>query len=443
MQRSGWGELVAWRRGVFVDVLAAVATTAQRMRRALADADAILAAYDNLPRSTPDDERFRRLRQGERLLTTSPTSTLPDRPAQLRATLRNRRRDFADRVDDLDRLGRTSRTTLSGLLDDVDEQLPLSDVDPAGLDLTPAGDRVVAFGRELLSRTLALRTEIAERLLAADAALGEHDRAVTGPDRVRAATEALQALLGPDVLVVAEFALSEDLADELGRARRDSDDLVEHLTEAPVRRDFPVDDWLHGVARVRDMPRLWERVVLLSNALRAEDGPFGRPDGSEPRLHPIQLPFRRDDHWLGLEFAAGTEITEDKLLFTAHYADDPRPDDGPLSGLLFDEWTEVIPAPRETTGIALHADSPDSEPPQAMLLVSPPVRAGTWRFDDLVAAVIDTFDLARTRLVEPAHLDHSAYAQLLPATVMSATRQPITISTDLAVANVRWKADHD
>ncbi|HEY2673165.1 MAG TPA: hypothetical protein VGJ07_22745, partial [Rugosimonospora sp.] len=60
--------------------------------------------------------------------------------------------------------------------------------------------------------------------------------------------------------------------------------------------------------------------------------------------------------------------------------------------------------------------------------------------DDLLAAIAETYELARLRAVEPEHLDDTAYAQLLPATVMSATRHPITISTDLAVANLRWKA---
>jgi hypothetical protein len=184
--------------------------------------------------------------------------------------------------------------------------------------------------------------------------------------------------------------------------------------------------------------------VLLSDALRGEDWLLGNdPDHEEPILRPVQLPFRPNDHWLAMELAAGATVDEDRLLFTAHYADDPGHGSGPACGLLFDEWTEVLPAERETTGIAVHADSPDSEPPQSMLLVVPPARTGTWQFDDLVAAVNETFDLARTRLVEPAHLDDTGYAQLLPATVLSATRQPITISTDLATANTRWKADHD
>lgn len=98
-----------------------------------------------------------------------------------------------------------------------------------------------------------------------------------------------------------------------------------------------------------------------------------------------------------MEFAPGADLTEDRLLVTAHYATQPSRNADSECGLLF----------------------------------------------DVIAAVNETFDLAKTRLVEPVHLDDTGYAQLLPATVLSATRQPITISTDLAIANTRWKADHE
>ena len=444
MVRSGWGELTAWRRGMFVGTLADVAATADRMARALAEADTLLSAYDALPNTTSDVERFRQLRAVERLLTTTPDPDPPDRPNNFRGDLRRLRNEFADRVGELRDIASTDEDTLSGLLDAVADQLRLSDVDLTGLDLTPVLDKVVAFGVELLSRARALAAEIAGRMTAAAAALAEANQAGTDPDEARATIDALRALLGEDVLVVPEYTLTEDLGDDLHDAFDDSDDLVRHLTQAPVSRDFPVDDWLHGVARVRELPRLWERVVLLSDALRDRDGLLGDdPDDVEPILHPVQLPFRTNDHWLAMELAAGATIDQDRLLFTAHYAEDPSRGDGPSCGLLFDEWTEVLPVDRETTGIAVHADSPDSEPPQSMLLVVPPVRTGTWQIGDLVAAVTETFDLARTRLVEPAQLDGTGYAQLLPATVLSATRRPITISTDLATANARWKADHD
>ncbi|MGW4523638.1 hypothetical protein [Amycolatopsis sp. NPDC004378] len=436
--RSGWGELVAWRRGVFSAVLAAVAAVADRMAGALAAANALLTAYDALPKSTPDAERIRLLRQAERLVATTPVLD-PKTPNEFRSTVRHKRDDFADRLHDLQGIAGTGTSTLSDLLHDVARLLPLTAFDPTGLDLTPVQDQVVAFGLELLSRARALQTEVTGRLAAAATALTAFDQAVTPADRTKSAIEALRAMLGTDVLVVPEYALPGPLAADLHDALDDSDDLVKHLTQAPLNRDFPVDDWLHGIARVREMPRLWERVVVLSEALRGDDD-F---DDGTTLLQPIQLPLRSNDHWLGLEFAAGADLTEDRLLFTAHYATEPARNADSECGLLFDEWTEVIPADKETTSIAVHADSPDSEPPQAMLLVTPPVKTGTWAADDLVAAVNETFDLAKTRLVEPVHLDDTGYAHLLPATVLSATVQPITISTDLAIANSRWKADHE
>jgi hypothetical protein len=444
MVRSGWGELTMWRRGVFTDVLAAAADAAARLGRTLADADAQIVKYDALPASTSDADRFRLLQQIERLLTTKPTNPPPAKAAQLRMIVGNRRSAFNTRMQSLKQEAKTTRTTLSGLLAEIAAQPPLTDFDPTGLDLTPLQDRVVTYGQDLLDRALALRTDIVGRLAAADKALGDYDKAVLGADQVRAGTDALKALLGEDVLVVPEFTPSTQLASDWKKARADSDKLIAHLTQAPVKRDFPMDDWVHGVARVREKPRLWEKSVLLADALRGSGGLLGNLlDSQEPALVPIQLPYRPNDHWLGMEFAVGAAITEDKLLFTAVYATDPPLPAVSRCGLVFDEWTEVVPADRETTGIAVNVDRPDSEPPQAMLLVTPPAKTGTWLFDDLVAAVNETFDLAKTRAVEPAHLDDTAYAQLLPATVMSATRQPITISTDLSIANLRWKADHD
>ncbi|GAA4368105.1 hypothetical protein GCM10023088_16690 [Actinomadura verrucosospora] len=438
MVRSGWGEAAGWRRDRYTEVLAAVDEVAGRMAKALADANALIAAYDALPAATVAPERFRLLERIERLLTTTPTAPRPNTPQRLRSIINNRRQVFQNKLRDLREVAGTGQKTLSGLLAEVAALLPLTGLDPAGLTLSPHQDLVVAYGKELLDRARALQAEIVERLAATDAALIEHDAAVPGPDRVEAALDTLKALLGEDVLAVPQYTPSAALASDWKKARDDSGDLIEHLEDAG--RDFPVDDWLHGIARVREKPRLWEQVTILSDALRRDGGLLGHlPGFEEPELVPIQLPYRTDDHWLAMEFAPGTTLDEDRLLFTAHYAAKPTPPTVDFCGLLLDEWTEVIPAQKETTGIALHYDKPDSEPPQAMLLVTPPTRTGTWNADDLVAALHETYDLMKARAVEPAHLDETAYAHLLPATLVSAASKPITIGTDFATNNLRGK----
>jgi hypothetical protein len=79
------------------------------------------------------------------------------------------------------------------------------------------------------------------------------------------------------------------------------------------------------------------------------------------------------------------------------------------------------PGPQHTTAAAINFDRPSQDPPQAMLLLTPAPWDGQWSWDDLVQGVLDTFDLARIRTVEPGDLDAIPLAQFSPATVASVT----------------------
>jgi hypothetical protein len=102
---------------------------------------------------------------------------------------------------------------------------------------------------------------------------------------------------------------------------------------------------------------------------------------------------------------------------------------------LLDEWTEVLPMENETTGIGFHYDRPNSEPPQVLLLVTPPAFTGSWQWDDLVDTLHETFALARQRAVEPAQVDATSLNRLLPATLMALTLREVSISGDLSINN--------
>jgi hypothetical protein len=128
------------------------------------------------------------------------------------------------------------------------------------------------------------------------------------------------------------------------------------------------------------------------------------------------------------------------LLYTAHYSAGTFDPGARQVGLLLDEWTEVIPAADRDTGITFNFDRPDSEPAQAMLLVTPATASGSWQWEDLVGALNETLDLARVRAVEPAQLDALVYARFLPATVMAVSLYGITITTALAAANGVFRA---
>jgi hypothetical protein len=139
-----------------------------------------------------------------------------------------------------------------------------------------------------------------------------------------------------------------------------------------------------------------------------------------------------------MEFGADDEETEkalqkvflenDHLLYTAYYHQPPSPGQ-PQCGLLLDEWTEIIPTEQETAGMTFHYDRPNSEPPQTLLLVTPPQFQDSWSWKDLVDALHETLDEAKLRAVEPQQIDKagSGYANFLPATISMVTKHPISM----------------
>jgi hypothetical protein len=197
-------------------------------------------------------------------------------------------------------------------------------------------------------------------------------------------------------------------------------------------RRLAVDEWMQGVAAVRAPSRLLDELHTHAALFDREPLP----------LEPLQLPFDKKAHWIAMEYPeVPIELLDDPNVFVprgeflsivqelpaGHDADDAQ------AGLLIDEWSEVIPNRFETTGIAAHYDQPNTEPPQCVLVAVSPTIKGRWEWNDLVDTLIDTFDRAKRRAVEPDFLRITPYAQLLPAVLSTFTSFPFgTISTNLA-----------
>jgi len=182
-----------------------------------------------------------------------------------------------------------------------------------------------------------------------------------------------------------------------------------------------VEEWLQGVARVRERMGVLEAVCILTDVFA----------GPEIMLAPLQLPFRSTDHWVAVEYPSTFAPSGDHLSLVQVLPAPTFDVAADQSGLVVDEWTERIPGKAETTGIAVHYDQPSSEPPQALLLAITPRETGRWRWDDLVAILHDTLDRATKRGVEPDHLAATAYAQLVPAVLAAVSSQRFaTIGAD-------------
>lgn len=428
MPSAGWGFAYDWRKAAFTDLMARVQTLVDRWTKKLADYDAKIAAYDVLPAGTSDDARFRALRAAEIDIATALTP-LPATPALLRSALDAKRVTFAARLGQFKNVVATADPSFANALAAV-SAIATADLDAQPFDLTAFGDRTVTFAGDLASNLTGQQAAIDKRRGAVKTQLDNAAAAAASSDQVAALTAAAKALLGSDFQVYPEFTLGAAQGSEWANALNYSTSgaLTNYLTTA-ANVDFPVDEWLYGAARVRPNMRSWEQLLMLTAA-------FGQP---VPALVPAQFPYEPTAPWIALPFPPDYALTSDHLLYTAQYST-PFDRSKRQCGILLDEWSEVIPSTDHDTGLTFNFDRPNNEAPQSFLLVTPATATETWQWADLVDALNETLDLAKTRAVEPVHIDNTAYSRFLPATIMAATLYGISITTALAASNGLFRA---
>ncbi|WP_297335952.1 hypothetical protein [Algoriphagus sp.] len=184
--------------------------------------------------------------------------------------------------------------------------------------------------------------------------------------------------------------------------------------ESPLRHlsgESDLVDWWAEISHVRKPMSQLESVSMLGELLYED--PL--------HLKPVQLPWDMDnlpplsdrDYWFGAAFPDSYQPDGDRLslLILGHQKVEEK-----CVGLVLDEWTELIPIAKQTTGIAFHFNQPDARAPQSLLLAVPGEKNGTWDFEELAHCVEEALSLSKLRAVEPEHVEESMYSQLLPAT---------------------------
>lgn len=290
--------------------------------------------------------------------------------------------------------------------------------------------RLVSLQEDIETALKNIQKSVTDKLVTCADLIQKANAATVNSDKISLLQSAFKKLLGEDALVLTHFRLAEQEGNAFESSFTNSNQLLA-FTRTHEKRSFPVDDWLAGVSRVREKVWHWENVALLSAAFKPENA---------VELTPLQFPFRENDRWAAMKFknekdeADTFAINSDTLLYTAHFAQ-PFDKTKTQCGIVIDEWTEVIPSKEQNTGIAFHYDQPNSEPPQTMLLVTPPDFTGSWEWDNLLTALEETLEMAKKRAVEPAMLEKTRYAQFLPTTMMAVTLHWITVATNLAINN--------
>ena len=287
---------------------------------------------------------------------------------------------------------------------------------PGAVPLSAVGDAPVE--REmLLAQAGSIATEASQRIEQLSSLLAALNPAASLDEQRDYQVERLRVVFGKAFVVLPRFAAGN--SDELAKAFADS---------AKVQDDDPlaVVTWFQRCSRVRD------GVARLAASLRYADA---LNTGESLKLTIGQLPHQPDqparppDRWVGLPLKDGQQIGGGRLslVMQSSAAVDPRK---PLAGLLIDEWVEVIPSAKETTGVAFQFNPPDSCAPQSILLAVPPVPDKPWTVGDLQRVLLETLDLARLRAVDAEALDEVGH--YLPALYLAFNENNDTISTDFS-----------
>jgi hypothetical protein len=418
LPQTGVGFLFQWRQRQYEALAKKLEALLARWTTIRDDVRQKLTDFDAAAGMTEPEQRAA-LATVELLVSTSYITPRPATVASHRTAVGNKFTAFDDELTTLRGIAATNHATLTAFVAALQAE-PLDTFERDALELQEDLDEIARFRLELEPILEGLIVEVGKRATDANALLTKT------PLTTDAAQAAAKKLLGDDFQLIPSFTLRSATAADVTAARThfQNGGLTQYVVDT-IGREFPVDDWLHGVARVRDKLRHWENAITLCEA-------FGT---AAPEPVPLQLPFEAGDNWLALEVPpAATDaeraITRDKLLYTAVF---PAGFDAaqPMAGLLVDEWNEVIPQKAETTGVTFHYDRPNSEPPQCWLLALPAVMDGAWSWEELRDAVTGTLDAARRRAIEPDHLATTAYSWFLPATISAYTFPEISISNYL------------
>ena len=285
----------------------------------------------------------------------------------------------------------------------------------------------MAFAAELATAIASVRAEVKRRSAAAQDQLDAHDAAGAAPARVDALVQGARALLGEDFRIVPEFTVAAAQGDdwEAALAASTGGELFQYLTTRP-RSTFPIDEWLYGVARVREPLR----------HLGAGHPARRRARRGRGRAHAD--PASRT----GPASAGWGSSSRPTRASTATACSTPRPTRRPSPRRRSSAACCSTSGPRSSPATARRPASPSTTTARTprrrrRCSWSPPPR-GTARGSGTTssAPLHETLDLAAKRAVEPAQIDATPYARFLPATITAATLYGISIATAFAANNL-------
>jgi hypothetical protein len=243
--------------------------------------------------------------------------------------------------------------------------------------------------------------------------------------KMKTSIEKAKEIFGPSFKILPKFLATNH--QELVNSLDNSSKLLNSNDDAPI-------PWFQQVAKVRPSLSKYEDGLAYAEALGT----------AELQFKVAQIPFDVNEKWVALPFDINNESDKPKsgkVSLVISMLDSPLDFSEKICGLALDDWVEVVPEDKETTGVAFNYNIPNAEAPQALLLAVPPAgNARNWDIDDVIATINETLDLAKIRTIDRDMLGTTA--QFLPALFFTTTVQtdgdvvkPVVIDTDFKVNN--------
>ncbi|MEP6732762.1 MAG: hypothetical protein ABJE10_19110 [bacterium] len=225
--------------------------------------------------------------------------------------------------------------------------------------------------------------------------------------------ERIKAVFGGSCFILPTFVFDAAAATEFTKA-------IAASTATQGGDALAVNTWFTRSARVRDAVSRLGGCLRTAEVLNA---------GARLDLKVVQLPLVTGERWVGLPPLPNVPLPHSKLSLVVH---SPLAINtaGRQSGLVIDEWSEVVPNNTETTALTFQYNPPDASAPQAVLLAVPPIPENPWTVESLHRVLIETFDLAKLRGVQPDVL--GAVSHYLPGVYLAFNAKDETVSTDVA-----------
>ena len=201
-----------------------------------------------------------------------------------------------------------------------------------------------------------------------------------------------------------------------------------------------IKNWVQGISQVHENSELFEDWLMVSSVW-SESGKL--PENFNYTV--VQGPTLLQYPWVALSQQEIDLVLEKQFASQPVYADPnsgetyPLPDgtyypegcestvlyapenlnfEKPVFGLVIEEFSEHVPDTKVNTGLSFNYNTPNNEPPQAILLAIHPKATQEsdffWSEDDLRDILCDTMDLYKIRLVDLEAIQE--YGYVLPMT---------------------------